>query len=164
LQLWKRAGFYIFAMQNEPSNLPESLWRRKTSPASAEGAGASADQDLELFLTKTLSQLKDVPVSSNFTARLMDEINREEMRQAAPPRWRWNLWPRLATAFGALLLTGILVQHHETVAHRVQLAQTLAMVADMHSLPSVDALKNFDAIEVMSQPAHADEELLALAP
>jgi hypothetical protein len=30
-------------------------------------------------------------------------------------------------------------------------------------LPSVEALKNFDAIQRMSQP-RADEELLALAP
>jgi hypothetical protein len=30
-------------------------------------------------------------------------------------------------------------------------------------LPSVDALQNFDAIQRMSQPAHADEGLLALA-
>jgi hypothetical protein len=35
-------------------------------------------------------------------------------------------------------------------------------VAAAQPLPSVDALENLDAIQRMSQPAHADEELLAL--
>jgi hypothetical protein len=60
-------------MQNEPSNLHESLWRQKTKGAAP---GASPDAELELRLTEALSQLKDAPVPSNFTARLMDEINR----------------------------------------------------------------------------------------
>jgi hypothetical protein len=151
-------------MQNEPSNLDESLWRQSTSKSKAPGA--SPDAELELRLTEALSRLKNAHVPSNFTARIMDEINREEMREARAPRWHWhwhgNLWPRFAGAAAALLLAVMMVQHHETAAHRVQLARTLETVADMRSVPSVDALNNFEAIQAMGQRAHADEELLAL--
>ena len=149
-------------MQNEPSNLHESLWRQKTF----QGAdlGASPDAKLELRLTEALSQLKEAPVPSNFTARLMDEINREEMRETPSSQWRWhwNLWPRFAGVTAALVLAVMMVQHHETTAHRVQLARTLETVADLHAVPSLDALNNFEAIQAMGQPAPADEELLAL--
>jgi len=149
-------------MQNEPSNLDESLWRQSTSKSQAPGA--SPDAELELRLTEALSRLKKAAVPSNFTARIMDEINREEMREARTARWHWhwNLWPRFAGAAAALLLAVMLVQYHETVAHRVQLARTLETVADLRSVPSVDALNNFEAIQAMGQRAHADEELLAL--
>ena len=147
-------------MQNEPANLHESLWRQNTSKSQA--TGASPDEELELRLTESLSRLKDAPLPSNFTARIMDEINREEMRETHATRWRWNLWPRFAGAAAALLLAVMMVQHHESVAHQVQLARTLETVADMRSVPSVDALNNFEAIQAMGQRAHADEELLAL--
>jgi hypothetical protein len=148
-------------MQNEPSDLHESLWRQKTSQG--HGSGVSPDGELELRLTEALSQLKDAPISSNFTARIMDEIDREDGRRTGSRRlWHWNLWPRFAGAAAAVLLTVMMVQHHETVAHRVQLARTLETVADLRSVPSVDALNNFEAIQAMGQRAHADEELLAL--
>jgi hypothetical protein len=53
------------------------------------------------------------------------------------------------------------LQHHELNAHRAALAKNVALVAGT-PMPSVDALKNFDAIRRMSQPARPDEELLAL--
>jgi hypothetical protein len=149
-------------MQNEPSNLHESLWRQNTSKST--GSGASPDAELELRLTGALSRLKDAPVPSNFTARVMDEIGREEMRETPSSNWHWhwNLWPRFGGAAAALLLAVMMVQHHETTVHRVQLARTLETVAGLPSVPSVDALNNFEAIQAMGQRAHADEELLAL--
>lgn len=152
-------------MQNEPANQHESLWRRNTTKASSNEPDAPAEVELELRLTDALSRLKDAPVSSNFTARVLAEIGREEQQTARRPlwHWRWNFWPRLAGTTAALLLAAVLVEHHEKVSHRLQMAQTLASVADMHSMPSVDALNNFEAIQAMGQHAHADEELLALA-
>ena len=38
------------------------------------------------------------------------------------------------------------------------MAKNVALVADT-PMPSVEALKNFDAIQRMSQPAQSDEEL-----
>jgi hypothetical protein len=50
---------------------------------------------------------------------------------------------------------------HAIYSQRAALAKNVALVAAAQPLPSVDALKNFDAIRRMSQPP-ADEELLAL--
>ncbi len=116
-------------------------------------------------LNEMLSRLPDAPVASNFTARVMQQINLEESRQAR----KWNFifkWqrflPRAAVATVAIIFAGLTLQQHEQNVHRVAFDQNVALVAQT-PMPSVDALKNFDAIQRMSQPAHADEELLALA-
>ncbi len=152
-------------MQNEPANQPETLWRRSTTKVGLGEAATPAEVELELRLTDVLSRLKDAPVPSNFTARVLAEIDREQqLTPARPPRrWRWNFLPRLVGAGAVLLLAASLMEHHQQISHRQQLAQTLASVAGVHAVPSVDALKNFEAIQAMGQPAPADEELLALA-
>ena len=75
--------------------------------------------------------------------------------------WR-VLVPRVAVAAAMILFAGLTVQHHDLNVQRAALAQNVALVAASQPLPSVEALKNFDAIQRMSQPQHADEELLAL--
>ena len=57
---------------------------------------------------------------------------------------------------------GLAYQHHALDHRRAELARNVALVAQAQPLPSVEALKNFDAIQRMSQPPRADEELLAL--
>ena len=116
-------------------------------------------------LNEMLSRLPDAPVASNFTVRVMRQIDLEESRQAR----KWNFifnWqrflPRAAVATVAIIFAGLTLQQHEQNVHRVAFDQNVALVAQT-PMPSVDALKNFDAIQRMSQPAHADEELLALA-
>ena len=152
-------------MEKEPANQQESLWRRSTTKVSPNEQVTPAEVELELRLTDALSRLKDTPVPSNFTARVLAEIDREERQTANRPhrRWRWNFLPRLVGTAAVLLLAAFAVEHHDRVSHRRQMAETLASVADVHSVPSVDALNNFEAIEAMGQHAHADEELLALA-
>ena len=61
----------------------------------------------------------------------------------------------------AIGFAGLALHRHELDARRAALAKNVALVAAAQPMPSVDALKNFDAIQRMSQP-HADEELLAL--
>jgi len=119
---------------------------------------------LQNELRELLSRLPDAPVASNFTARVMQAIDLEESRRAR----RWNFifnWraflPRAAIAAVAILFAGLTLQHHELNEHRVAFAKNVALVAET-PMPSVDALKNFDAIRRMSQPARADDELLAL--
>ena len=65
-------------------------------------------------------------------------------------------------AVAVLVFAGVSIQRYETNSHRIALAKNVALVAAAQPLPSVDALENLDAIQRMSQPAHADEELLAL--
>ncbi|HEY1718155.1 MAG TPA: hypothetical protein VGH42_07650 [Verrucomicrobiae bacterium] len=120
---------------------------------------------LQNELHEMLSRLPDAPVASNFTARVMQRIDLEESRRAR--KWNFILnWraflPRAAVATAAILFAGLTLQQHELNAHRAAVAKDVALVAGT-PMPSVDALKNFDAIRRMSQPARADEELLALA-
>jgi hypothetical protein len=113
-----------------------------------------------------LSRLPDAPVASNFTARVMQAVDLEESSRAR--KWNfifnWRVFlPRAAVATAAILFAGLTLEHYEVGARRSQVAQSVALVAGA-PMPDMDALKNFDAIRRMSQPAHADEELLALAP
>jgi negative regulator of sigma E activity len=136
-------------MNNEPSN-PETP--------------VPADPELEARLTRALARLPDVPVSSNFTARLMQAVELEESRRSRRWSFGWNwhaLLPRIAVTAAVILFAGLTVRQHELTARRTTLARNVALVAGAQPLPSVDALKNFDAIQRMSQP-RADEELLAL--
>jgi hypothetical protein len=136
-------------MNNEPSNPETPL------PAEAE---------LETRLTRALARLPDVPVPSNFTARLLQAVELEEARSARGQGFGWNwhaLLPRLAVTMVLVGFAGLTVRHLELAARRTTLARNVALVAGSEPLPTVDALKNFDAIQRMSQP-RADDELLAL--
>ena len=84
--------------------------------------------------------------------------------RSARSRWHWNwhsLFPRIAVACAVLIFAGVGIQRFETNSHRLALAKDVAMVTTAQP-PSVDALENLDAIQRMSQPAHADGELLAV--
>jgi hypothetical protein len=116
-------------------------------------------------LRELLSRLPDAPVASNFTARVMHQIDLEESRRSRKRNFFFN-WhaflPRAAVAAAAIVFAGLAFHHYEIYNQRVQVAKSVALVAEAQSLPSVDALKNFAVIQRMGQPQHADEELLAL--
>jgi hypothetical protein len=60
-----------------------------------------------------------------------------------------------------VLFAGLTFHRYELNSRHAALAKNVALVAGAQPLPSVDALKNFDAIQRMGQP-RADDELLAL--
>jgi negative regulator of sigma E activity len=149
-------------MKNELPN--ESLWRRKLSDAERADLRALPESELEARLTEALAKISDAPVASNFTARVMQAIELEEAREVRSRGWSLNwrsLLPRMAVAAAVVMLAGVSIQRYEVRTHREEIAKTVALVASAKSLPSVDALQNLDAIQRMSQPAPADEELLA---
>jgi len=124
--------------------------------------------ELEARLTDALAQLPDVPVPSNFIARVLEATEREGARCARAVSWRfwrWNrpaLMPRAAVVTLVLVLGGFGVQHYETEQHRTELAKNLSLVASAQTMPSLDALENLEVIQRMSQPTHADTELIAV--
>ena len=154
------------------SQLREASWRRKlTEPEQtmlhaylAANPDARADWEMESALNTALTRLQDVPVPSNFTARVLEAFDRE----AAQPHgwhWSWNwhrLLPRVAFAAVVITFTGLAVRHHEIYSQRTALVRSVALVTEGQAVPSPEALENFDAIRRMSRPQHADEELLAL--
>jgi negative regulator of sigma E activity len=150
-------------MDNESSNLPESFWRRKASGPEREALRSRPELELEARLTDALAKVPDAPVASNFTARVMAEIEREEAR-ANRPVWNWS-WrhslPRVAAVATVLFVAGISFRQYEVNSQRQTLARNVVMVAASHPAPSVDALEHLDAIVRMSQSSHADTELLA---
>ena len=163
MQLCPRPGFYLKAMENKPSDLRESLWRRK--PAARERADLRAQPELELEarLTEALAQIADAPVASNFTSRVLAALDHEEARASrSPSRWNWHwLLPRLAVTAAMLFIASFGIRRHEINSHHIALAKDVAMVAVANPLPSVEALENLDAIQRMGQSTHADGELLA---
>ncbi len=123
---------------------------------------ADESAKLEARLTAALRRLPDAPVASNFTARVMDAIDLEEKRAARSHGWNWrSLFPRLAVATAVLVFAGITIQRYESNSHRLEITKSVAMVASSKAQPSVDALENLDAIQLLGQSAHADGELLA---
>jgi hypothetical protein len=154
------------------SKLRESSWRRKLTEAEqaelrahlAANPADRADWEMESALNAAFTRMPDVPVPSNFTARVLQAVEREEVRPHGWS-WRWNwhaLVPRAAFAAAVIAFSGLVFHHHEIYSQRAALARNVAFVTRGQPMPSREALENFDTIRRMSQPQRADEELLAL--
>jgi negative regulator of sigma E activity len=156
-------------MKNEPlqNSLRELLWRRKLTDAERARLNAQpemqADLEIESRLSEVLVRLPDAQVPSNFTACVLQAVERESARpRATSVSWTWRmLVPRVAVAAVVIAFASLGIHRYELNAYRVAFAKKVVLMAAAQPMPSVDALKNFNAIQRMSQP-HADDELLAL--
>jgi hypothetical protein len=155
--------------------LRETGWRRKLTEAEqaelrahlAAQPEARTDWEAEAALTEGLDRLNDVPVASNFTARVLQAIEREtaaRSRMARSSSWWQSLnWVPKAATMALVLGLSVAAYHHHQVATRAELAESLLAVTDVKSLPAhAEVLKDFEAIRRLSQTPPADEELLAL--
>jgi anti-sigma factor RsiW len=126
---------------------------------------AQADLELESRLSEALARVPDAPLPSNFTARVLQAVEREEARGARTRSWSWYwrvLVPRVAVAVVVIGFAGLAYQRHE-LDQRAEFARDIALLAQAQPVPSVEALKNFDAIQRMGQTTpRADDDLLAL--
>lgn len=120
----------------------------------------------EAALSSALRRLPQPPVPTNFMARVWQDIEAEE-RRAAPARaeagWSgWFRWPSLAQQFAlaVLLLAVVVVFQGRRARSPVQVARSIEQVATFARVPSVELLKDFEAISRLNQ-ASADVELLA---
>jgi len=152
------------------SRLRELSWRRKLTETEqdelrtrlAADPAARADWEVESALNAALDRLPAAPVPTNFTARVMQAVDREAVR---PRAWGWNwhaLVPRVAVAT-VVVVAGLLALHQHAIrSQRIALVRSVALATGGQPVPSPEALENFDAIRRMSRPQHADDELLAL--
>ena len=164
---------------NDPlyQQLRELSWRRERSDAEeaqvqaflAAHPEAQAGWEGEVGLNRLLNQLPDVPVASNFTARVLQAVEREAGQQDQVGKVRWKLWWRAVgwlpkTAVAAISLSVILFGYHQhQVAARKQMAKSLPPVSNIISFTSLEIWEHFDDINRLSQtPPQADRELLAL--
>ena len=122
-------------------------------------------QNEQRQLRELLSRLPDAPVASNFTARVMLAIEAAEARHGrwGIREWNWRIFfPRVTVTAAAAGIVAIAFHQHELSAQRQRLVDSVVVVTSQ-PMPSVEALKNFDAIQRMAQTARPDDELLALA-
>jgi negative regulator of sigma E activity len=154
--------------------LREIGWRRKLKDAEqaelrawlAAHPEAETEVASDTALNEALGRLPQASVPSNFTARVMQAIEREAAAERPPQvtAWWWRRFvPRLATAM-VVLLAGVLFYRHSEVQKREELAEGLALVAGAAPLSDVTVLEDFDAIRSMTiETAAADEGLLAMS-
>jgi anti-sigma factor RsiW len=159
--------------ESDYNQLREKAWRRKLTAAEEADVRAwlaahpesRPDWEIEGCLTEALGRLPDAPVPSNFTARVLQAVEREAITASRPKASRpWflrSLARRLAVA-AVVLGVGLLTYHEHTVAKRAELVRGVKVVAGVSSLPGPDILQDFDTIRQISSTPGPDSELLAL--
>jgi hypothetical protein len=154
--------------------LRETGWRRPLTPAEerrlrqmiAAQPTLQAQWDEEAALNRLLGRLPVAPVSSNFTARVMQAARQAPLTPAwserlAPFQWLSRDWmPRVALGL-AMLVCGVLSFREYQSVHRAQMARQMAGLSRLAALPP-EWMKDFDTINRLNKVSVADDELLAL--
>ena len=115
-------------------------------------------------LDRLLAALPDEPVTTNFTARVLDEIRRAETAQPALGQawWQRLLSPQFrpiqiaAAATLAMVIGGVGYQSYLNQS-RAEMAAAVASIAEFTPV----FLADFEAIEAIAQADPIDEELWA---
>lgn len=158
----------------EYRELMEAGWRRRLTPAEQAQLQAwlvehpehrAASED-EAGLSHCLERLPNAPVSSNFTALVLQAARREATRPPARP-FLAELWARLfprpaagAAWLALMLCLGWLAVAQSQSNARRQRATELVTVSGAAALSDPGLLQDFDAIRRLPQPE--DEELFAV--
>jgi anti-sigma factor RsiW len=164
-------------MTNDPiyNHLREVSWRQKLTDAEevelrtwlATHPEAQADWQAESGLNAGLSRLPDALVPSNFTARVLQAVEREAVAELSKPQGNWLTWLWLRwlpkAAFAAMAVgVGLLSFQQVQSTHRKKMVESVAAVSAVSSLPSPEILGDFDAIRALNPNPAPDEQLLAV--
>jgi anti-sigma factor RsiW len=154
--------------------LRETGWRRKLTATEEAELRAwlathpelKADWEAEAGLSGALRSLPESPVSSNFTARVLQAVEREiaarQRRRKSSWRWLWHpLLTKTAVAVTAFCL-GLFMYQELAGARRTQLVQSVATLSEVASLPGPEILQDFEVIRQLNSTPPPDNELLAL--
>jgi hypothetical protein len=153
--------------QRRPLTTEEELRLREYGLVQPE---AQARWEEEEALTQLIRRLPAAPLSSNFTARVLDAVAREpgESVLVAPAAWwgwlgRWN--PLKAGTVGTTAAAVVLLAFHQyQQTSRAELARTLAAFSQAATLAEVEVWRDFEAIRRLSQlPEGVDVELISEA-
>ena len=159
----------------DDQSLREKIWRRELTPEQqaelrawlAVHPESAADLEKEKNLTGLLARLPDAPVPSNFTARVLQAVEQEarvaERSRVARPWWLRVLLPRAAVT-AVVLAVGFFGYRQYEFAQHAKFVESLAVVRDVKTLPTAEALEDFEAIVLLTpvQSTVADEELISL--
>jgi anti-sigma factor RsiW len=153
--------------------LIEKSWRRRLTPEEEAAARsylqahpqAETHWRSEQALNRALDRLADVPVSSNFTQRVLQALEADERRarayERAHSRWRPRWFTKAALA-GLVVSATLLFFQQQKMAERAEMARSVAAVSNVAQLPPLEWLEDFEAIHRLSQVQWVDEELVAL--
>jgi hypothetical protein len=164
-------------MTNDPLDprIRELAWRRRLDPAEeahlrawlATHPKAHEDWEAEAGLNEALARLPNTAVSSNFTARVLQAVERESAitRQAMKSRgWLARYchgWLPKAACAALILAAGFLSAHYLAQNQRRQLPQALVAISQASS-SAPEILTNFDVICALDRTPAPDEDLLKL--
>jgi len=155
--------------ESEFNELRELSWRRPLNAIEEARLQAylamhpeqRAAWEEELGLTQTLNQLPQMPVSSNFTSLVLQELDQAERKATRWGRW-WPGWlqRRLrslawGTALALMLVVGF--TGYQVHQEHQQLKQGAGLIAA--AIPEPDALANFETIQKLGPLPSVDEEL-----
>lgn len=155
---WRRRAWFLTGRQKKMRNFARL-------PVFNFKMNNESHHDIQGQLRRLVSRLPDAPLASNFTARVLQAIEGEERRRSRWHflEWNWHIFLPRAASLTVIAGLGAMVFHqHEVSIQRQRLAADAVLVA-AQPMPSLDALKNFDAIQRMGQTARPDNDLLALA-
>jgi anti-sigma factor RsiW len=160
--------------ETEYRELMEASWRRRLTAAEearlqawlATHTDEQARWESETSLSHLLEQLPDVPVASNFTARVLQAVQRETSRPAPRPFLnvlRHWLMPRRATGVAwaalAICVTWFALYQAESNT-KARRANELAVIGRVAGVSDPVVVEDFEAIRRL--PYSEDEELFAV--
>ena len=124
---------------------------------------ARAEWEEERALGRALQSLPDAPVSSNFTSRVMQEVERDDARAVRRQGTTWwrALFPKLGWATAALLM-GALGLQHLSVQQQRMVDELASISGEMKLSPGPEVLQDFEVIERLRRATTpSDDDLLA---
>jgi hypothetical protein len=126
-----------------------------------------ADAEADTALSQALARLPDAPMPSNFTAQVLNAVEREsatieQVSGKTTIRWWRVLIPRVAVVAAVVGVGVITYRHRQTVKQEelAEAARSFVTVAGAGPLTDPRVFEDFEAIRRMGQ---ADEGLLALS-
>jgi anti-sigma factor RsiW len=157
----------------EYQGLLEAAWRRKLTPEEEARLEAwlmshpkrQAEWEEELSLSQGLRQMPDAPLASNFTARVLQALDREAALAGRPSRlaeWLTAVFRRPAAGLAwatVLLLAGWLGYQQVEKHNRRAAAQDFVVLLNKVATQPT-SLENFDAVRNL--PQADDEQLYAV--
>jgi len=166
-------------MTNDPvfQRFREISWQRALTAAEQAELNAwleanpefRAEWEAEWSLSSSLAHLPNPAVPSNFTARVMQNIEREalaENRSRTSNGWWQHLarktrWVMGTSSAALLVVAGLVIHSHQVQKQREQALARNFVIFSKLSAPT-DVLENFDTIRALSAAPPPDDQLLAL--
>lgn len=172
--------------ESETRQWQELGWRRRLTTAEelrlqsllVADPSAQSEWEEELALNDCLRQLSAAPVSSNFTAQVLATVERDQRRAAprvvasatsrvlalfqsifSPGSGAWG--PRLTLA-AVLLGVGLISFREHQLSQQTEMAVSVEKVTQVATLPKMEWLKDFEAINRLNPRPVGDNDLLAV--